>query len=242
VRVAVLSDVHGNLAALESVLADVDAAGVDEIWCLGDLTGYGARPNECVAMMRERADLCLAGNHDLVVRGDLGVDAFTADAAAAASYAREQLARPELEWLRTLAPLGQREGVELYHGSIRDPIWEYVLTAEIAIACLNRQVSELALVGHSHVALAVHLEHAELKGGLAAADALYALAGRKCLLNPGSVGQPRDRDPRAAWLLLDGEAESAHFRRSEYDIERTQTEIREAGLPERLAARLSAGV
>jgi predicted phosphodiesterase len=242
VRVAVLSDVHGNLAALESVLADVDAAGVDEIWCLGDLTGYGARPNECVAVMRERADICLVGNHDLVVRGDLGVDAFTADAAEAASYAREHLAEPEREWLRSLAPLGQREGVELYHGSIRDPVWEYVLTAEIAIACLNRQRSDLALVGHSHVALAVHLEHAELKGGLAAPGSEYALGGRHCLLNPGSVGQPRDRDPRAAWLLLDGDAEAAHFHRSEYDIERTQREILEAGLPERLASRLAAGI
>jgi predicted phosphodiesterase len=242
VRVAVLSDVHANLAALESVLVDVDATGVDEIWCLGDLTGYGARPNECVALVRERADICLVGNHDLVVRGDLGVDSFTADAAVAASYAREQLADPEREWLRSLAPLGQREGVELYHGSIRDPVWEYVLTAEIAIACLNRQRSDLALVGHSHVALAVHLDHGELEGGLKEAGSEYALGGRRCLLNPGSVGQPRDRDPRAAWLLLDGEAEMAHFHRSEYDIERTQREIREAGLPERLASRLSTGI
>jgi predicted phosphodiesterase len=238
----VLSDVHANLAALEAVLVDVDAEGVDELWCLGDLTGYGARPNECVALMRERADICLVGNHDLVVRGDLGVDAFTSDAAEAASYARAQLKDAEREWLRTLAPLGQRAGVELYHGSIRDPVWEYVLTAEIALACLNRQRSTLALVGHSHVALAVHSEHGELKGGLAAPDSLYDLRDRHCLLNPGSVGQPRDRDPRASWLLLDLAVQSAHFRRSEYDIARTQAEIREAGLPERLAARLSGGV
>jgi predicted phosphodiesterase len=242
VRVAVLSDVHGNLAALEAVLVDVDAAAVDEIWCLGDLTGYGARPNECVAVMRERAAICLVGNHDLVVRGDLGVDAFTSDAAAAATYAREHLQESEREWLRTLEASGEREGVELYHGSIRDPVWEYVLTAEIATACLKRQQSDLALVGHSHVALAVHLENDELKGGLAAPDSLYELRDRHCLLNPGSVGQPRDRDPRAAWLLLDGEAETAHFRRTDYDIERTQTEIREAGLPERLASRLSTGI
>jgi len=242
VRVAVLSDVHANLAALEAVLADIDEAAVDEIWCLGDLTGYGARPNECVALMRERADLCLVGNHDLVVRGDLGVDAFTADAAEAAAYARAELKDDEREWLRSLAPLGQREGVELYHGSIRDPVWEYVLTAEIALACLNRQRSSLALVGHSHVALAVHSEHGELKGGLAAPDSEYDLNDRHCLLNPGSVGQPRDRDPRAAWLILDLERRSAHFRRTEYDVDRTQAEIRAAGLPDRLAARLSSGI
>jgi predicted phosphodiesterase len=242
VRVAVFSDVHANLAALEAVLVDVDATGVDEIWCLGDLTGYGARPDECVALVRERADICLVGNHDLVVRGDLGVDAFTSDAAEAATYARAHLSDPEREWLRTLAPLGQREGVELYHGSIRDPVWEYVLTAEIALACLNRQRSALALVGHSHVALAVHSDHGELRGGLAAPDTEYDLNDRHCLLNPGSVGQPRDRDPRASWIVLDLERRSAHFRRTEYDIARTQAEIREAGLPERLATRLSSGV
>ena len=240
--VAVLSDVHANIAALEAVLVDVDAAGVDEIWCLGDLTGYGARPTECVALMRERADICLVGNHDLVVRGDLGVDSFTSDAAVAASYAREHLAEEERAWLQTLAPLGERAGVELYHGSIRDPVWEYVLTAEIALACLNRQRSPLALVGHSHVALAVHSEHGELHGGLAAPDSVFDLNDRHCLLNPGSVGQPRDRDPRAAWLLLDLDVNAADFRRSEYDIERTQSEIREAGLPERLASRLSTGI
>jgi predicted phosphodiesterase len=242
VRVAVLSDVHANLAALEAVLVDVDASSVDEIWCLGDLTGYGARPNECVALVRDRADYCLVGNHDLVVRGDLGVDAFTSDAAVAAAYARAHLAEPEREWLCSLSASGEREGVELYHGSIRDPVWEYVLTEEIATACLTRQRSDLALVGHSHVALAVHLDGDELKGGLAAPDSLYELRDRHALLNPGSVGQPRDRDPRAAWLLLDGEAGTGHFRRTDYDIERTQAEIRGAGLPDRLAARLSSGI
>ena len=193
--------------------------------------------------MRERADICLVGNHDLVVRGDLGVDAFTADAAEAASYARASSSpSDEREWLRTLAPLGQREGVELYHGSIRDPVWEYVLTAEIALACLNRQRSGPRARRPQPRRAGRALEHGELTGGLAAADSEYTLDGRHCLLNPGSVGQPRDRDPRAAWLLLDLEAQTAHFHRSEYDIARTQAEIRAAGLPERLADRLSSGV
>jgi predicted phosphodiesterase len=241
VRVAVVSDVHGNLAALEAVLADVDAEGVDEIWCLGDLTGYGARPAECVALMRDRAAICLVGNHDLVVRGDLGIDAFTADAAEAAVYAREHLPDGELEWLRTLAPLGEREDVELYHASVRDPVWEYVLSEETAIGSLSRQHKDLALVGHSHVALAVHLDRGRLQGGLAKADHECDFSVRPWLLNPGSVGQPRDRDPRAAWLLLDLDARRARFRRSEYDVERTQQEIRDAGLPSRLANRLSTG-
>jgi diadenosine tetraphosphatase ApaH/serine/threonine PP2A family protein phosphatase len=234
--------VHANLAALEAVLADIDAQTVDEIWCLGDMTGYGARPAECVAVIRERGAICLVGNHDLVVGGNLGIDSFTSDAAEAAVYARAHISDDERDWLRSLAPLGQRAGVELYHGSIRDPVWEYVLNAEIALACLNRQRSDLALVGHSHVALAVHLDVGVLRGGLAAAGSEYELEGRKCLLNPGSVGQPRDRDPRAAWLLLDLETHVARFRRCDYDIERTQNEIREAGLPERLATRLASGI
>jgi predicted phosphodiesterase len=243
VRVAVVSDVHGNLAALEAVLADVDySEGADEIWCLGDLTGYGARPAECVALMRERAAICLAGNHDLVVRGTLDVDAFTADAAVAAAYSREHLSEDALDWLRTLEPSGTREGVELYHGSIRDPVWEYVLSEETAISCLEEQEAELALVGHSHVALGVSLgAGGELEGGLAPADVACDLTGQKWLMNPGSTGQPRDRDWRAAWLLLDLGARTAQFRRTEYDIARTQQEIRDAGLPARLASRLSTG-
>jgi predicted phosphodiesterase len=243
VRVAVVSDVHGNLAALEAVLADVDySEGVDEIWCLGDLTGYGARPAECVALVRERAAICLAGNHDLVVRGSLDVDAFTADAAVAADYSREHLSEEALAWLRTLEPAGAREGVELYHGSIRDPVWEYVLSEETAISCLEEQQSALALVGHSHVALGVSLgEGGELEGGLAPADVSCELAGQKWLMNPGSAGQPRDRDWRAAWLLLDLDRQTAQFRRTEYDVARTQGEIRDAGLPARLASRLSTG-
>jgi predicted phosphodiesterase len=241
VRVAVISDVHGNLAALEAVLAEIDAEGVDEIWCLGDMTGYGARPAECVALVRARAAICLAGNHDLVVRGDLGVDSFTADAAEAAAFARDHMPPDELEWLRTLAPLGERADVEMYHASIRDPVWEYVLSEETAIGCLSRQRKDLALVGHSHVALAVHLERGRLQGGLAKADHTCSFAERPWLLNPGSVGQPRDRDARAAWLLLDLDERTARFRRSDYDVERTQQEIRDAGLPARLANRLSTG-
>ena len=167
------------------------------------MTGYGARPTECVAAMRERAAICLVGNHDLVVAREPGHRLLHLGRGGGGRVRAGPLADSERDWLRSLAPLGQRAGVELYHGSIRDPVWEYVLSAEIALACLNRQRSDLSLVGHSHVALAVHLDVGQLRGGLAPAGSEYELKGRKCLLNPGSVGQPRDRDPRAAWLLLD---------------------------------------
>jgi predicted phosphodiesterase len=241
VRVAVISDVHSNLQALEAVLADASEAVIDEVWCLGDIVGYGGRPSECLALVQERAAICLGGNHDLVVSGVLDIDQFTAEAGVAARWTRSVLSPDELEALARLSPKGEREGVSLFHGSIRDPVWEYVLTAPVAEAALHEQTTDLALVGHSHVQLALMLGEKGLDGGKAEADQELKLTGKQ-LLNPGSVGQPRDRDPRAAWLLIDTEVASARFMRSEYPIERAQADIRAAGLPTRLAERLSRGI
>ncbi len=240
-RVAVISDVHGNLPALEAVLEHAGATGVDELWSLGDIVGYGARPSECLALVRERSAICLGGNHDLVVSGALDIDQFTSDAGDAARWTRSVLSAEELEFLASLSPKGERAGISLFHGSIRDPVWEYVLTADVAEASLKAQSTDLALVGHSHVQLSLAWTKAGLEGGKAEPDQEVAL-DRKQLLNPGSVGQPRDRDPRAAWLLLDTDAGLARFMRSEYDIDRAQADIREAGLPTRLADRLSRGL
>jgi diadenosine tetraphosphatase ApaH/serine/threonine PP2A family protein phosphatase len=132
------------------------------------------------------------------------------------------------------------DGVDLYHGSARDPVWEYVLTEEAAIATLELSSAPLVLVGHSHVALAITADDGHVSGGPARGGSKIALDGRR-LLNPGSVGQPRDGDPRAAWLLLDFEERFAEFRRVPYSIERTQAEMRERGLPQSLAARLQRG-
>jgi predicted phosphodiesterase len=240
-RFAVISDVHSNLQALEAVLEHAGKEGSDEIWCLGDIVGYGGKPSECLALVRERADICLGGNHDLVVAGVLDIDQFTSDAGVAARWSRSVLTPDELEVLAALSPMGERAGISLFHGSIRDPIWEYVLTADVAGASLREQTTDLALVGHSHVQLALALGEAGLEGGKAEPDQELKLEGTQ-LLNPGSVGQPRDRDPRAAWLLIDDEARSARFMRSEYDIEGAQADIRTAGLPARLADRLSRGL
>jgi diadenosine tetraphosphatase ApaH/serine/threonine PP2A family protein phosphatase len=242
VRVAVVSDIHSNLHALEAVLAAIDADAPDELWCLGDLVGYGARPNECCAAIAKRADVCLAGNHDLAVRGTIDVAEFGGEAAVAARWTREVLEPEAKELLDRLEPQGAARGVALYHGSARDPIWEYVLSDEVAVATLAIAGVPLVLVGHSHVALQVVLSGEELEGGVARAGTELELAGVQALLNPGSVGQPRDSDPRAAYLLLDLDAGHASFRRVEYDVERTQREIREAGLPELLAARLELGI
>jgi predicted phosphodiesterase len=241
VRVAVISDVHANLQALEAVLADASEAVIDEVWCLGDIVGYGGRPRECLALVQERTAICLAGNHDLVVSGVLDIDQFTAEAGVAARWTRSVLSPDELESLARLSPKGERESISLFHGSIRDPIWEYVLSAPVAEAALRAQTTDLALVGHSHVQLALMLGKKGLDGGKAEADQELELTGKQ-LLNPGSVGQPRDRDPRAAWLLMDTEVGSARFMRSEYPIEQAQADIHAAGLPARLAERLSRGI
>jgi predicted phosphodiesterase len=241
-RVAIVSDIHSNLHALEAVLAAIDAEAPDELWCLGDLVGYGPRPNECCATIAERADVCLAGNHDLAVRGTIELAEFGGEAAVAAGWTRMVLEPQAQALLARLEPKGAAHGVALYHGSARDPIWEYVLDDEAALATLELAGSPLVLVGHSHIALLVVQSGEELTGGVAAAGTELEVGGVRALLNPGSVGQPRDGDPRAAYLLLDLDAQRAAFRRVEYDIEQTQREMREVGLPEMLAARLALGL
>jgi predicted phosphodiesterase len=240
-RVAVVSDIHSNLHALEAVLAAIDEEAPDELWCLGDLVGYGPRPNECCAVLAERADVCLAGNHDLAVRGTIDLEEFGGEAGVAAAWTVTVLDPAAQALLDRLEPAGFAHEVALYHGSARDPIWEYVLNDEAALATLELAGSHLVLVGHSHVALQVIETAEELAGGIARADTELELGGVRALLNPGSVGQPRDGDPRAAYLLLDLEARHASFRRVAYDVERTQREMRDAGLPEILAGRLALG-
>ena len=239
--VAVVSDIHSNLVALEAVLAAIDEDAPDELWCLGDLVGYGPRPNECTALMQGRAHVCLCGNHDLAVRGTLDLWEFSGDAGTAARWTRTVLSDEALAFLNSLEPAGKADGVALFHGSARDPVWEYVLSGEAALTTLVLTEEPVVLVGHSHVALQIQLQGDELDGGLAVAGTEVELAGSRTVLNPGSVGQPRDGDPRAAYLLLDLDTRTASFRRVEYDIAQTQAQMVEAGLPEALALRLAVG-
>ena len=240
-RVAVISDVHANEEALVAVLEEIDAWAPDKIWCLGDTVGYGPSPNRCCQIVSGRADVCLIGNHDLVALGTLDVADFNDEAAAAALWTRAALDEGSRAFLAGLEPSAVAGEVELFHASPRDPVWEYVLSAEAAYVSLMTATAPVVLVGHSHVALAIGLEDGELRGGLAPAGTELELNGR-WLLNPGSVGQPRDGDPNAAWLELDTDKKVARFHRVPYPVERTQAEIREQGLPEPLAERLAHGV
>jgi len=239
-RIAVISDIHANLHALESVLAAIDAEHVDELWCLGDIVGYGPRPNECVALVRGRASICLAGNHDLVVLGKIASSAFAGEAAAAADWTRTVLDTESAAFLAGLEPSAVAAGVELFHGSARDPVWEYILTDSAARATLAATTAPLVLVGHSHVALEIS-DDGRLRGGQAKAGSVVELEGARRILNPGSVGQPRDGDPRASWLVIDTGPSRAMFRRTTYPIELTQAEMRERDLPEILSERLAHG-
>jgi predicted phosphodiesterase len=243
VRIAVLSDVHGNLHALEAVLTSIDADAPDAVWCLGDLVGYGPQPNPCCTLVAERADVCLIGNHDLGVLGRLDLDDFSADAAAVARWTAEVLEDQPRAFLEGLEPKGRQDDIGLYHASARDPVWEYVLTPFAALASFSSTDARLILVGHSHVALAFALVDWTLETIIAPDGLELDLSGEgRWILNPGSVGQPRNGDPRAAYFILDLEAETALYRRVEYPVEKTQAEIREAGLPEPLAERLEHGL
>jgi predicted phosphodiesterase len=240
-RVAVISDIHANYHALEAIFAAIDLEQPDEIWCLGDLVGYGPQPNRCCTAVAGRATICLAGNHDLAVLGALSIETFTPDAAEAARWSADVLDDDARTYLEGLLPLLRRKDAELYHASPRDPIWDYVLTEEAVFDSLALTTAPLVLVGHTHLPLALTQKGNSITGGLAPGGTEVALEDGRWLLNPGSVGQPRDGDPRAAWLMLDLDTCLASFRRTEYPVERTQEEIVAAGLPDALATRLALG-
>jgi len=240
--IAIATDVHGNRPAFEAVIAAAEAAGADEMWCLGDLVGYGAEPDACVELAAEHCAICLAGNHDLAVTGALSLDDFSRGAALAAQWTRDAMVEETIAWLAALAPAGEAEGIGLYHASPRDPVWEYVLSALAAELCLDAADRPISLIGHSHVALAFERPEGEPASGATRREGEEAdLSAGEWLLNPGSVGQPRDGDPRAAWLELDTTARRAAWRRETYDVAGAAAAIRAARLPESLADRLARG-
>lgn len=243
-HVLVVSDIHANLAALDRVLEDASGA-YDTVWCLGDTVGYGPEPDACIARIRSLAALTVVGNHDWAVLGRMDVEDFNPEARRAVNWTRDQISAENLAWLSDLPnqPI-VRGDFTLTHGSPRDPVWEYVLYPAVAQANFEHFTSRFCLVGHTHVP-ALHL----LQGNgakvrsltLSPGEALVLQDGWRGILNPGSVGQPRDSDPRASYALLDTEALTWEIRRVAYPIEVTQAHMRAAKLPERLINRLAYG-
>jgi predicted phosphodiesterase len=241
-RIALLSDVHGNLPAFRAVLEDVRDQGADRVWCLGDLVGYGAEPEDCVALAREECELSLAGNHDLVVIGKIDIGEFSSSAAVAAEWTRDRISDESLAFLKALEPLDEERELGLYHASPRDPVWEYVLSTWQAGGCFDEMEARVGAIGHSHVALFFHQDGgSRVVGAQAAGGTELDVSDGRWLINPGGVGQPRDGDPRAAWLLLDTGSWTAVWRRVEYPIDEAARAIEAAGLPMSLAQRLYTG-
>jgi diadenosine tetraphosphatase ApaH/serine/threonine PP2A family protein phosphatase len=238
-RALVVADIHANLGAFQAVLRDAEAHGaIDAVWCLGDTVGYGAEPDACVELLRSYPHVAIAGNHDLAVL-DLSLTAdFNSSAAAAVHWTAEHLGDEAKQWLAGLPRVVvTADDFTLAHGSLVDPVWHYLVTNRDAEAHLGLQQTPYGLVGHSHFPL-VFLEQGN--GGDSFDDAL-ALDGTRFVANPGSTGQPRDGDPRAAYAIVDTEARLLRFHRTEYDIPATQRKILDAGLPEFLALRLALG-
>src|ERR671915_1205186 len=216
-RVAIASDIHGNKQAFQAVIRAAEADGVDELWCLGDLVGYGGEPDACVALAAAHCTICLAGNHDLAVVDVLSLEDSSRGAALAAQWTRDVITADTREYLLSLSPKGSGEGVGLFHASPRDPIWEYVLSTLAAELCFDATDHRISLIGHSHVALSFNRPEGEPASGTTRKEGTELdLADGRWLINPGSTGQPRDGDPRAAWLMLDTERLTAGYRRAEY--------------------------
>ncbi len=241
-KILVISDIHANLSALDAVLSD--AGSFDAVWFLGDLVGYGPDPNECIALVRELPNLvCLKGNHDAAVAGEIDIEAFNAEARASVEWTRQAVNEDNLDFLKRQQPRRVLEGTTLAHGSPRSPIWEYLLDTNTAAANFDYFETPFCFVGHTHVPV-IFEEPGELSftAGLVMPKPNTTIPLKpRAIVNPGSVGQPRDRDPRAAYALLDPETFTLSYRRVPYDVASVQERMRAAQLPLRHIQRLAAG-
>jgi diadenosine tetraphosphatase ApaH/serine/threonine PP2A family protein phosphatase len=239
-KLAIVSDVHGNREALEAVLADIAPQAVQAMACLGDFVGYGASPNECIDVLRPRIEVAVLGNHDVAALGRLRLGGFQTDAATTARWTMEHLKPEHRAWLEGLPYVVQWRDARLVHATPSEPEeWHYVLSIGDATLEFAAFDERLGFIGHSHVPGVFETEGARVSYTRAPEVALRP--GRRYLVNVGSVGQPRDGDPRAAWMLYDAEHDTLQHRRVDYDIERAGARIREAGLPPFLAERLKWG-
>ena len=245
-RTLIVSDVHANLAALEAAIRDAESGGpIDAVWSLGDCVGYGPQPAECIARLRGHAASMVAGNHERAATGAIGTEDFNPDAAAAAEWTKARLSTEDKAFLDAMAEVERQDSFTLVHGTLRWPIWEYLFSPEAAIGHLALQETPFGLVGHTHVPMLVVEDRTSFDGcqlfRLADGEKVDLDPNIRMVVNPGSVGQPRDGDPRASYAIYDTEANSITLHRVEYAIDATQKLMAEAGLPRWLIERLSAG-
>jgi predicted phosphodiesterase len=240
VRVAVLSDIHANLVALDAVLATLGS--VDAIWHLGDVVGYGPDPDGVVARLTQIGAVGVRGNHDAAAAGGDEIDWFNADARAAMEWTRERIGDTTREWLAALPMRHTEATFGMVHGSPREPLWEYIVSVPVARANLALLTTPIGLFGHTHLPMVFVEDDGTVEQVEPGHGSTFALNGRKALINPGSVGQPRDGIPTAGHMVLDTDEARCTWYRTAYDIGAVQVAMRDAGLPDRLIQRLSYGL
>jgi diadenosine tetraphosphatase ApaH/serine/threonine PP2A family protein phosphatase len=237
----VFSDIHANLTALDAILAD--AGEMDSCWYLGDLVGYGPDPNECIERVSQLPNLiCLLGNHDAAAIGEISVDTFNPEARFSLEWTRKEITPEHFEYLKDLPRIYADDLVTLAHGSPRSPVFEYLLDNQMATANFSHFYTPFCFVGHTHLPSQFQLSNGDLFARLSIPKPnTDFIIQPRTIINPGSVGQPRDRDPRAAYAIFDTETAEWSYRRVPYDILDVQTRMRKAGLPERHILRLEIG-
>jgi len=243
-RYAILSDIHGNIEALQAVLHDIESRGnVDYFWCLGDIVGYGPDPGPCIDVVRQQNALCIAGNHDLASIGQIDVGDFNSDAAVACRWTANNLSPDQTEYLANLPHSIQEGDFTLAHGSPREPIWEYILSAFSAYINFSYFDTLYCLVGHSHVPVVFKYLEGQTNCTFIEphSGSTVNLCGERLIINPGSIGQPRDGDPRASYIIYNSDEHAIYYYRVAYNIAATQKKMTESGLPPRLISRLDHG-
>jgi predicted phosphodiesterase len=238
-KYAIIADIHANLEALEVILADSREQGCTHHACLGDVVGYNANPKECLEIVRSMGMPCVKGNHDEYCSADVQLDGFNPHAAEAVSWTRQQLSDEDCIWLRELRYIRLVANFTIVHATLDGPMrWGYVFDKLAAAASFTYQNTSVCFFGHTHVPVAF-IRDREVRGGTY--SKFKVEPGRKYFVNVGSVGQPRDGNPKAAYAIYDMDEGSIELRRLDYDMATTQAKIRAAGLPERLAERLAFG-
>jgi predicted phosphodiesterase len=241
-RILIISDIHSNLAALEAVLEAANEQGFDKVWCLGDIVGYGPAPNECTSEVQDLKALSIAGNHDWGALGKIPLEDFNPDAMAASLWTRANLTPENMCYLERQPEMRFQGEFTLAHGSPRFPIWEYIQLPSVATANFAHFNTPYCLVGHTHVPVVFRAtDRLRVEMFFPQLDTPLSLGKERLIVNPGSVGQPRDGDSRASYAMLHEEARMIEFHRVVYPIGDTQARMKDAGLPRRLAERLVFG-
>lgn len=238
-KFAILSDIHSNLEAFQTVLADIQSQAVTQIVCLGDVVGYHANPRECLQIIRDQNILCVKGNHDEYCSTENHLDGFNPHAAEAVHWTRQQLSDEEKQWLRELKYSRMAANFTMVHATLDAPErWGYVFDKLAAAASFPYQNTQMCFFGHTHVPVAF-MRDTVVRGGTY--SKFKVDPAKKYFINVGAVGQPRDNNPKSAYVIYDMDAQTIELRRLEYDIASAQKKILDAGLPERLAERLAFG-